>query len=357
MGTAKRTSEIGAGRGRTPASLRTLLLLAGLTFVLRAPALASHPFCIDESYYAAGAAELLAGGTFYRDVVDHKPPGIYLLYALAYRVAGVYNQWAVHALLIATVTLTAYLLGMLTQSYFGAQAGRYAGIVYLAASVVGPANDFQAANTELFMNLPLVAACWLCARLWASGRALKFELFATGGLVAVAMIIRPQAAVVILPIAVIFLRRGIGISKVTWALLGAVLPVAILLMWLGHNDALGDALTSLSYARTYTSSLPFEVKLANATLKTLFFLAIDVGLIIPATVWVARARRSDPTWRSGVAGVLLTWLAGSFVAVAAGGRFYPHYFIQVLPPLAVLAARQLTQWQSEVRDAQAEVSG
>jgi hypothetical protein len=31
-----------------------------------------------------------------------------------------------------------------------------------------------------------------------------------------------------------------------------------------------------------------------------------------------------------------------------GGRFYPHYFIQVLPPLAITAARQLTVWRREV---------
>ena len=32
------------------------------------------------------------------------------------------------------------------------------------------------------------------------------------------------------------------------------------------------------------------------------------------------------------------WLAVSAIGVAAGGRFYPHYYIQLIPPLAVLAA-------------------
>ena len=39
--------------------------------------------------------------------------------------------------------------------------------------------------------------------------------------------------------------------------------------------------TSLAYARYYTHSLPFEVKLANASLKTLFILAIDVARHCP----------------------------------------------------------------------------
>ena len=67
---------------RSAASLLTFLVLLAATCVLRFPVLVSHPFNIDESYYSAGAAELVAGGTFFRQVVDHKPPGIYLIYAL-----------------------------------------------------------------------------------------------------------------------------------------------------------------------------------------------------------------------------------------------------------------------------------
>jgi len=106
-------------------------------------------------------------------------------------------------------------------------------------------------------------------------------------------------------------------------------------------------MASLAYARFYTNSLPLEVKLANGTLKTLFFLAIDIGLVIPTTAWILRARRDHFAWQKGAACVLLTWLGSSFIAVGAGGRFYPHYFIQVLPPIAILAARQLNQWRSE----------
>jgi 4-amino-4-deoxy-L-arabinose transferase-like glycosyltransferase len=118
--------------------------------------------------------------------------------------------------------------------------------------------------------------------------------------------------------------------------------------WLWHADALADAATSLAYSRYYAHSLPFEVKLANGTLKTLFFLAIDVGLVIPVVALIVRGRRQDAVWRSGAGCLLVSWLLASFIAVGMGGRFYPHYFIQVLPPLAITAARQLTVWRREV---------
>jgi len=331
---------------RSAASLLTFLVLLAATCVLRFPALVSHPFNIDESYYSAGAAELVAGGTFFRHVVDHKPPGIYLIYALIYRLAGVFNVTAVHAVLILAAALTAYLVGRVAQEFFGARAGRWAGVLYAAASVVGPANDFQAANSELFMNLPLVAAIWLAVRAWVRGRSVPAESFALGVLVGGAVLIRPQAAWALLPMAVVVVRRQVGFKALALAAAGVLLPLLAMAVWLWRADALADAGTSLAYARTYANSLPFEVKLANATLKTLFFLAIDVGLVIPAVALMVRGRR-DAVWRSGVGCVLTSWLLGSFIAVSMGGRFYPHYFIQVLPPLAIMAARQLTTWRQE----------
>jgi 4-amino-4-deoxy-L-arabinose transferase-like glycosyltransferase len=332
-------------RTRPAASLLTFIVLLAATCVLRIPALVSHPFNIDESYYSAGAAELVAGGTFFRHVVDHKPPGIYIVYALIYRVAGVFNLTAVHLILVLVVALTAYLVGMVAQEFFGARVGRWAGLLYTVASVVGPANDFQAANSELFMNLPLVAAIWLAARTWARGRATHSEGFVLGLLVGGAILIRPQAALALLPMAVVVVRRKVAFKVVALAAVGTMLPLLATVGWLWRADALADALTSLAYSRYYANSLPFEVKLANATLKTLFFLAIDVGLVIPAVALIVRGRRQDFVWRRGVGCLLSSWLFASYVAVSMGGRFYPHYFIQLLPPLAIMAARQLVAWR------------
>jgi 4-amino-4-deoxy-L-arabinose transferase-like glycosyltransferase len=332
---------------RTAAHPAVLLWLVALTCLLRLPGLLSHPFCIDESYYAAGAVELNSGGAFYRDVVDHKSPGIYFLYALIYRVAGAYNQTAVHLVLILVAALTAYCVGLCAQELFGARAGRWAGPLYAVASVIGPANDFQAANTELFMNLPVVAALWLGARLWVRRRTPRIEAAAMGLLVGVAILIRPQAALALLPIGVVLLRRRAGWPSIATVGLAALLPALLLVVSVYRADAIGDLRSSLAYASYYTNCLPFEVKLANGSLKTLFFVAINVGLVIPVVMLLAQGRKRDPVWQQGAGCLLVSWLVASFVAVGAGGRFYPHYFIQVLPPLVVMAARQLTTWREE----------
>jgi 4-amino-4-deoxy-L-arabinose transferase-like glycosyltransferase len=315
---------------RSAGRLRVLFWLLALTALLRVPVLVNPPFNIDESYYAAGAAELVSGGAFYRDVVDHKPPGIYLIYALIYLVAGTYNQTAVHIALVVVSALTAFLVGLIAQELFGARVGLWAGTLYAVTSVVGPANDFQAANTELFMNLPVVAALWLCARLWVRQRLPRSEAVAMGLLVGMAMLIRPQAAVAFVPIGVALYRRKAGWGALALVAGAAVLPVIGLLGWLYHADAIADLRTSLAYASYYTRSLP-----------------IDVGVVIPAVMLMTQGRRHDLIWRQGAGCLLVSWLVASFVAVGMGGRFYPHYFIQVLPPLAIMAARQLSHWYKE----------
>jgi 4-amino-4-deoxy-L-arabinose transferase-like glycosyltransferase len=335
------------GQERTAASPRTFLALLLATLLMRLPALFSHPFCIDESYYSAGAVELLAGGTFFRDVVDHKPPGIYLIYALVYRLAGAYNQVAVHALLILVCARTAFLVGLLARELFGERAGRIAGMLYAATSVIGPANDFQAANTELFVNLPIVAMLVVSAQA-ARRRALSPSRgLLLGFLGGTASLIRPQAVLILIPVVVMLVRNRVGWKNSLLSVAGIALPLLAVLGWLWKGGALADAAASMAYAQYYASSLPFEVKVANGTLKTLFFLAIDVGLVIPVVSLLGRARRRELHWQHGAGWLLASWAAATAVTIAMGGRFYPHYFLLALPPLAVVAACQLARWQTE----------
>jgi hypothetical protein len=58
-----------------------------------------------------------------------------------------------------------------------------------------------------------------------------------------------------------------------------------------------------------------------------------------ATAWSVPTGDSPvPSLRNATA----IWAAGSLVAVCLGGRFYGHYFIQLVPPLAILAAGPLS---------------
>jgi hypothetical protein len=49
---------------------------------------------------------------------------------------------------------------------------------------------------------------------------------------------------------------------------------------------------------------------------------------------------------------MLLWLLASFLGAAAGRRFYGHYFIQMIPPLALLSAVGLQEFVKRLRAAQ-----
>ena len=66
-----------------------------------------------------------------------------------------------------------------------------------------------------------------------------------------------------------------------------------------------------------------------------FLLGHAVLVVLAALAW--RHRREDTD--------LWLWTLSGLVAVLAGLRFFPHYYLQLLPPLCLLATRTLTSWQ------------
>jgi hypothetical protein len=87
----------------------------------------------------------------------------------------------------------------------------------------------------------------------------------------------------------------------------------------------------------YISSVPRDLWLRFMIGRTLGYISFNAALWGLA-VWVgARALRRSSKDPSDL--VVTLWCVASLAAVFAGGRFFGHYFIQVLPALCILAAR------------------
>jgi len=80
----------------------------------------------------------------------------------------------------------------------------------------------------------------------------------------------------------------------------------------------------------------------SGVLLTLAF----IGTCLPLLIGAAMAcRDKNGIWMGNGAErtALLGLVAASAVGAAAGGRFYPHYYIQLIPPLALLGAPHYAQ--------------
>src|SRR5881628_4180430 len=70
----------------------------------------------DEAIYGSIAVLMNMGGALYADGgVDNKPPGIFWVYALTFRVFGPYNMTAVHAVAIIVTAATCVVVFLIAR--------------------------------------------------------------------------------------------------------------------------------------------------------------------------------------------------------------------------------------------------
>jgi 4-amino-4-deoxy-L-arabinose transferase-like glycosyltransferase len=300
--------------------------IAALALLLRLPVFLQPFWSGDEATYAALGNALLRGDAMYAQAVDHKPPLTALTYAGVLGLFGRDALGAVHVLSIAVVAATGVLLTVAGQGLgLDPRAAAAAGLASVIFTSVGPPQDALAGNAELFLLLPATAALALAAT--AADRRRRW--LAAGLLASTAALYKYQGAAVLLPLGFLAIRRG----RLAALTLGALLPPALLVGWYAGADQL-PALRfwAWTYPLRYATSLGAADALRRGLRGTLAWSALCAVPLIAAGV----SPRDTRTQR-----LALAWLAASALAVSAGGRYFLHYFLQLVPPLALLAAPAL----------------
>jgi hypothetical protein len=283
----------------------------------------------DEAIYGSIAALMNGGGALYAEGgVDNKPPGIFWVYATTFHFAGNYQMTAIHAVGLSVMVATCVLLFVVGRSIAGVRAGLLSALVY--GILTGAGNPrLLASNTELFMMLPLTASVLVMLRrrwLWS------------GALLAIAGGLRQSAAmnVLLVPVAIILLEPGEKRLRACWlfaaGLAGALVAGAVLLALTGSLAGFWEWTVGSLYGYASTNWTPALVW-QRARDSILPF----VGSM--ALVWAA-ALAFAWRWQRLSAGhqVAVAWLVVSVPGSLAGGHLSWHYFIQLMGPLALLAA-------------------
>ncbi|MEO8139597.1 MAG: glycosyltransferase family 39 protein [Gemmatimonadota bacterium] len=324
-------------RAAAPLGLSAVLLVTHL------PTLLAHSTIQDEAVYVVVARELLQGGRLYIDVVDRKPPLLFWLYEGILRICGSDNWLALHLVGVLWVLATMWGLYVVGRRLAGVPAGVAAALLYTVFQTFWDVSNL-AFNGEVMMNLPLVL-----------GFAIAFHpdrsrwrpaLLLAGAMPAIGFLLKQPAGIAGLPLGVYVLlasyRRARGIDwrhsavHALWLILGFVFVLAEAALILQHEGLLRDAvywsvldhdvsygpLSAVFWARGGRMALIFSVCCAPLLLGTWWSLRHP-------ELWATR--RPERT-------VLLVWLAAAMIGTAASGRFFDYYFIQLLPPLCLLAA-------------------
>jgi hypothetical protein len=177
-------------------------------------------------------------------------------------------------------------------------------------------DDSQGAGFELFMLLPMTAA------VIASG---KDQPVRAGAWLALACLCKQTAIVTALPVLYLLHRSG-GWRRQRSAVVTAAGVVAVTALAMGPRSFwLWNVSGNSGYLSVHGSLLTsaFEALAMTTTLAV---------LNLPVLFLTRRAVKD------GVAPELWLWLAAGSIAVGAGLRFYGHYYLQLVPPLVLIAA-------------------
>jgi 4-amino-4-deoxy-L-arabinose transferase-like glycosyltransferase len=319
-----------AVRYQAAARLPAMAVLASVAvLIVHLPAFAHRLLDGDEAVYGSIAALMNQGGTLYGDGgVDNKPPGIFWTYAATFDLFGTYQMTAVHLVALVVMAATCVVLFLIGRSISSPRAGLLAATFYGLLTAMGNPR-LLAANTELFMTLPLAAAFLLMLRrqwLWS------------GLLMVVAGAFKQVAAaeVLVLPVGLLVLqargaRTGAAVRFSAGILIGLAAGAAVLLL---TGSLAGFWRWTVETLAGYAAgNWNPAVVLDRAQSSLIPFVATAIVLWIAAGSVVARWRSLWPAEKLAAA-----WLAVSLLGSLAGGHWSWHYFIQVMAPLALLAA-------------------
>ena len=279
------------------------------------------------------------GKALYRDIWYDKPPLVPVFYLLS----GAQPGWGLRVEDALYALLACWLAYRFARDLWSEREGVWAAgllgffLVFDFPSAVIPV------ASDLLMLAPHLGAVWMAHRrrpFWA------------GALAAAAFWISPKGLLVA---AVCALWEPAGIA---WMAAGFAAASAAVAGWLGATGALGAFWQEVwVWGRLYAGSSPVVAPAREALVRTVNWAGFHAAAVIAAGRFLkSRASRGGgpggppQTWGSAPLVPWVGWLVISAAGVALGLRFFPRYYFQLLPVVALMAARGFTLMRPRVRD-------
>lgn len=299
---------------RNPRYLHIVIILTGLVMVgLFAILVLTQPIMQDEGVFLTIGKYLNQGQLPYRDFFDHKPPGMYFLFASLFKVFG-QSLWVAKISLILSTVGSAVLLGKISHA-LKPGSGWLAAILFFFLLTQFEGHLMIA---EPFLLTPLLLSLWLL--LHPKKPAWIFLAGVSAGL---ALLFKQTAVLSVLPLLIFAFRstRKNGLiffsgATFPWIIFGLYLTIQGLVPEFWHQAV---TLTLTSYPR---ESLSFVVSF----LQNNFFWTLPVWILALVSLWIRWPKKQ------------MFWLLILLPLPVMFFRHYPHYWVQLLPFVAGVAA-------------------
>lgn len=293
----------------------------------------------DSALFAYFGQRILEGQLPYRDIYDNKPPGIYYTNALIFALLP-HKGISLHLFEALYAVLTLFAFFWCARTFFGKAGATWATFLFGMFSTLPLVNE-GGNFTETYLLLPLVVFYGCAARYLRSGD--RGWLVAAGVLGGAAILYNLKAFLDLAVLAALLLgvawRRNpfpirliASYGALSFGWLAVVAPV---LAFLWSHGAVGEMIR-----QTFLFNAHY-IGYANANLFFLNLVLAALALLAGmAVLWVLAALGlvsllHPPGQHPGLL-LVLGWLAADAYGAFLGGRFYHHYFLPLVPPLALL---------------------
>ncbi len=328
------------------------LLIASLLF--RALSFNYSVIDHDESTYLLIASELNKGAKLYTDVIDTKPPGIFIAFSMVEKVIGK-SVFGIRIFGSLIISLSAFFLFLISRQFnVNKSLAFLAGLSYIIAFSFYRTG--LAVNTEMFFSLFALVGLLVLLKaenknipsLWLLGGLLigigfifKYVVLASFGAFSLFFLVEKS-------VFKNFLRK---LLKFTLGLVGVLLPFIVIHLYFKVNGKFDDF-----YEIIYnvTSRYSSEFSIANS-LKFFFnFHLLYLPLVILFYFGVF-----SKSINSNVRKIAALWFILAWVMVILPGKPFKHYYLQLLPPMSLivpLAFSRLLSMKSVATDTKNKVA-
>jgi hypothetical protein len=318
-----------------PVAVLLILILLG-AFLIRWR-FRECPLERDEGEFAYIGQLLLRGVAPYGITGNHKFPGVYLAYAAIMAVFGE-TASGIHVGMLVVNLANTFLLFFLGRRLSGNAAGLAAAAAWVLMSV-SPGVLGNAGHLTHLVVLAVLGGATLLWRWAETGRS--WCLVAAGLCLGTAIVVR-QTSLVFIAFAAAFVwllpyprRSSIrGKAKeLALLLLASAVPILLIALWLWLAGVFPQF-----WQWTFTQAAAYGSQLSVSTGINQFLIVTPAIIRWNCLIWggatiglgLALAQRSRVAW------LLIGFLLAAVIAIMPGFYFRGHYYVQVLPAIALL---------------------
>lgn len=318
-----------------------------LNLILRVSSLYTDFLDVDESQFAGFAHVLMDHGIPYVDSLDTKPLGIYLFYWFCFKLFGRFSMIGVHFATIVWIYISSYYLYRCFALFQKKLEGRLAALFFIIFSTTF-IPKYIATSINSIMVLYLIFSVYLVfvAEL---RKKLSYDLIA-GLVLGLGFLFKYQAGIQTVLFFIYampiwkFRKKDKGYNSQKFAIRVLFFGLGFVIPFLFHALALHVVGAWNDFIEWSIKGSGHYIQAGGQTISFFESFATRVFPYILSTLilWVLAFRKGVRHFFDSHDQVyslkMILWFFLSLIPVSISGRYYAHYFYQLLPALCALAA-------------------